>query len=59
MNELKQNDAVTFDLDETKKGITGKVCGKVGPVIIVELNPNQLKGYEFTHIYILDSQIVK
>ena len=56
MNELKQGDKVRFDLTEKIVDINGIVCGKIGPVIIVELD-GPLKGYEFTHIYILDTQI--
>jgi len=56
MNELKQGDKVTFDLNEKSVNLTGKVCGKLGPVIIVELD-NALQGYAFTHIYIVDTQI--
>lgn len=58
MKELKQNDEVTFNLNEVSTDIKGKVCGKVGPIIIVELI-DKLKGYDYTHIYIVDSQIKK
>ena len=59
MNEnLKQGDSVTFNLNETITGLTGKICGKLGPIFIVELD-KPLKGYEFTHIYITDLQIVE
>lgn len=59
MNEtIKQGDSVKFNLNETIKDLTGKICGKLGPIIIVELDV-PLKGYEFSHIYIVDSQIVK
>jgi len=54
--KYKQGDSLTFNLNETVKDLTGKVCGKVGPMIIVELS-EPLKGYEFSHIYILESQI--
>jgi hypothetical protein len=56
MNEVKQGDKVTFDLSEKVVNLTGKVCGKLGPVVIVELD-TALNGYPFTHIYIVDSQI--
>ena len=56
MKELKQNDKVKFDLNEKVVGLTGKICGKVGPVVIVELD-KAMTGYEFTHIYILDTQV--
>lgn len=56
MNEVKQDDKVTFDLSEKVVNLTGKVCGKLGPVVIIELD-NALQGYAFTHIYIVDSQI--
>jgi len=56
MKELKQNDKVKFDLNEKVVGLTGKICGKVGPVVIVELDA-PMGGYEFTHIYVLDTQI--
>ncbi len=57
MNEtIKQGDSVTFNLNEKITGLTGKVCGKLGPIIIVKLG-NKLDGYEFTHIYITDTQL--
>lgn len=56
MKEIKQNDSVTFDLSEKVVGLTGKVCGKLGPIVIVELD-KPIEGYAFTHIYITDSQI--
>jgi len=56
--ELTQGLEVTFDLSETSTNIKGKVCGKIGPVIIVELL-TALKDYNYTHIYILDNQIKK
>jgi hypothetical protein len=56
MNERKQGEQVVFDLNDKCTNIKGKVCGVVGPVIIVELT-EALKGYEYTHIYILDAQI--
>lgn len=36
----------------------GKICGVVGPVIVVELEL-PIKDYPFTHFYILDSQITE
>ena len=57
-DKIKQGDSVTFNLNEKVIGLTGKVCGKVGPIIIIELD-KKLDGYEFTHIYITDVQIVK
>jgi hypothetical protein len=56
MNKYKQGDVVVFDLNEKSIGLKGKVCGVVGPVIIVELD-GVLTGYPFTHIYILDTQV--
>lgn len=58
MNKFKQNEKVTFNLNEKVANQTGKVCGVIGPVIIVELD-NKLDGYDFSHIYIVESQIVK
>ena len=58
MKEYKQGDKVVFDLNDVSININGMVCGKVGPIIIVELI-DKLKGYDFTHIYVLDSQIKK
>ena len=57
MTELKQNDKVTFNLNDKVVGLTGKVCGKLGPIYIVKLD-NKLQGYDYTHIYITDGQIV-
>jgi hypothetical protein len=56
MKELKQGQKVTFDLNEKVVNLTGTVCGKLGPVIIIELD-TALKGYDYTHIYVVDSQI--
>ena len=56
MKELKQGDTVTFDLNEKVVNLTGKVCGKLGPVVIIEMD-SKIQGYDFTHIYIVDSQI--
>jgi hypothetical protein len=58
MIKLKQGQEVTFDLNEKVRGLTGKICGVIGPIIIVELKET-LKGYNYTHIYILESQIQK
>ena len=56
--KFKQNDKITFNLNEKIIGLTGKVCGMLGPVIIIELD-EKLNGYEFTHIYIVDNQVVE
>lgn len=34
----------------------GKVCGAIGPVLIIELEI-PIAGYDFTHTYVLDAQI--
>jgi hypothetical protein len=52
----KQGETVKFKLSETIE-LTGEVNGQIGPMIIVKLN-TPLKDYPFTHIYIVDSQIV-
>ena len=56
MNKYKQGDRVYFEMGEQLPSGYGKVCGSVGPVIIIELETS-IKGYDFTHTYILDAQI--
>jgi len=56
MNKYKQNDRVYFEMGDQLPTGYGKVCGSVGPVIIIELEV-PIKGYDFTHTYILDNQI--
>ena len=51
-----QGDKVTFNLNEHIIGLTGKVAGVLGPVIIVELDMS-LKDYPYSHIYVIDTQI--
>ena len=55
MLKYKQGDRVFFTLSADRNG-WGKVCGLVGPVIIIELE-QPLEKYDFTHIYVLDTQI--
>ena len=54
--QYKQGDRVYFDMGEKLPTGWGKVAGVVGPVIIIELEV-PIKGYSFTHTYILDAQI--
>jgi len=57
MNEkYKQNDRVYFVMGEKLPFGWGKVCGSVGPVIIIELE-TPIAGYDYTHTYVLDTQI--
>lgn len=58
MKKHSQNERVYFSLGENAPSGWGKVCGQVGPVIIIELE-SPIQGYEFTHTYILDQQIVE
>jgi hypothetical protein len=51
-----QGDKVTFNLSEKVIGLTGKVSGVMGPIIIVNLDM-PIKDYPYTHIYIVDAQI--
>jgi hypothetical protein len=55
-NNKKQGDRVYFEMGVQLPTGYGKVCGSVGPVIIIELEA-PIKGYEFTHTYVLDTQI--
>jgi hypothetical protein len=51
----KQGDKIKFKLKEVE--LSGEVNGEVGPILIVKLD-TPLKDYPFTHIYIIDSQII-
>ena len=54
--KYKQNDRVYFEMGDKLPSGWGKVCGVVGPVVIIELEV-PIKGYDFTHTYVLDAQI--
>ena len=58
MNEtkFKQSDRVYFEMGENLPKGWGKICGVAGPILIVELE-TPIKGYEYTHTYIVDAQI--
>jgi hypothetical protein len=58
MNEIKyeQGQRIYFEMGEKLPTGWGKVCGVVGPVIIIELE-QPINNYNFTHTYILDNQI--
>jgi hypothetical protein len=52
----KEGDKVYFEMGEKLPSGWGKVCGIVGPIIIIELK-EKIPNYPFTHTYIIDSQI--
>ena len=52
----KQGEKVKFNLND-KIQLTGEINGQIGPMIIVKLDV-PIKDYPFTHIYIIDAQIV-
>ena len=55
--KYKQGNRVYFNLGEGAPSGYAKVCGVMGPMIIVQ--PEEaIKGYAFSHIYVIDSQIV-
>ncbi len=57
MNEkYKQNERIYFEMGPQLPSGFGKVVGMVGPVIIVELE-TPITGYNYTHTYVLDSQV--
>ena len=56
--KYKQGDRVYFEMGEKLPSGWGKVCGSVGPVIIIELE-TPISGYAYTHTYVLDAQIKK
>ena len=62
MNETekkyKQGDRVYFEIGENQPSGWGKVCGVIGPIVIVELK-DTIGNYNYTHFYILDAQIKK
>jgi hypothetical protein len=51
-----QGQRIYFEMGEKLPSGWGKVCGVVGPVIIIELEV-PITGYNFTHSYILDAQV--
>ena len=55
--KYKLNDRVYFSLGENKPFGWAKICGVQGFVIIIEPE-EQIKDYSYTHIYVIDSQIV-
>ena len=57
-DRYKLNDRVYFSLGENKPSGWAKICGVQGFVIIIE--PEQpIKEYPYTHIYVVDSQIIE
>ncbi len=54
--EYNQGDRVYFSMEDGMPSGWGKVCGMVGPIIIIELE-KAIASYPFTHIYIIDRQI--
>lgn len=54
--KYSQGDRVHFSMGDGLPNGWGKVCGIVGPVIVVELE-QAIAGYPFTHTYVIDSQI--
>ncbi len=54
--KYKQNQVVYFRLGEGKPEGFGKVTGVQGFVVIIQ--PDMaVPGYDYTHIYVVDSQI--
>lgn len=60
MNEekYKLNDRVYFSLGEGKPFGWATICGVQGFVIIIKPD-EQIPEYPFTHIYVVDSQIIE
>lgn len=56
MNKHKQGERVYFEMGEKLPTGWGKVCGSVGPVVIIELE-TPIPNYPYTHTYVLDAQI--
>lgn len=54
--KYNQGEVVYFVMGEKLPTGYGKVCGSVGPVIIIELQ-QPIEGYPFTHTYVMDAQI--
>jgi hypothetical protein len=52
--QYKQNDRVYFTVGDISGW--GKVCGQVGPILIVELE-TVIANYPFTHTYVMDVQV--
>lgn len=58
-NKYSQNDRVYFTIGEKPGRVIegwGKVCGKTGPIWILELEKS-IDDYPFTHVQIMDAQI--
>ena len=60
MNEekYKLNDRVYFSLGEGKPFGWATICGVQGFVIIIKPE-EQISDYPYTHIYVVDSQIIE
>jgi len=56
-DKYKQSQVVYFKLKDEMPPAAAYVCGVIGPIVIIEpVNP--IPGYDFSHIYVIDSQIV-
>lgn len=56
-NKYSQGQRVYFSLGENLPSGWGKIAGVQGLVIVIELE-TPIKDYIYTHIYIIDTQIV-
>jgi hypothetical protein len=56
--KYKLNDRVYFSLGENKPCGWATICGVQGFVIIIKPE-EQIKDYPYTHLYIVDSQIIE
>jgi hypothetical protein len=57
-NKYTQNQRIYFSLGENKPQGWAIVCGVQGFVIILKPE-NEIEGYDYTHIYVIDSQIIE
>lgn len=56
--QYNQNDRVYFQLGENLPSGWGKIVGNQGLIYIIELE-KLIPSYSFTHIYIIDNQIIE
>lgn len=56
-DKYKQDQVIYFKLKDELPAAAAKVCGVIGPIVIIQpIEP--LQGYNYSHIYVIDSQIV-
>lgn len=56
-DKYKQDQVIYFKLKDEMPPTAAKVSGVIGPIVIIQpIDP--IPGYSFSHIYVIDSQIM-